>query len=189
MGSEKEFFHWGRTFMYIWTRKTLLLVPSNLCSWSHELVDSFVAHILPETRTHYSYSSFITGKNHILQSWLSHCLPRSWASSAVYWISCEKNQYSGIRLNFWYAIIHPPETGIGAVGNKKVTSVLDPWYLPLPMKIGVSKVMSHDRLCYSRHQSQEDYYTLCWLLVQVGHAFVSVLQVVFIMGHHLIVWR
>jgi len=33
---------------------------------------------------------------------------------------------------------HPPETGKGRVGNKKVTSICDLWYQPLDWEAGIS---------------------------------------------------
>ena len=38
---------------------------------------------------------------------------------------------------------HPSVTGTGVVGNKKVTSIGDPWYQRLDQETGVSKVVSH----------------------------------------------
>ena len=42
---------------------------------------------------------------------------------------------------------------------------------------------SHDRRCCGRDQSQDDYFTLCRLLVQVGCSCGTGLQCEFIMGH------
>jgi hypothetical protein len=87
---------------------------------------------------------------------------------------------------------HPSETGIGAVGNKKVTSIHDPQYQPLDWEASISswwqQVSWKLQIKWSPVLRPEPVtrrllHFVLTFLAQFGHTIVSVLWGVFIMGH------